>query len=450
MYDTIASIATPLGIGAISIIRISGKDAIKIVNNLFKEKELEKVSTHTIHYGHIIAKNEIIDEVLISVMKSPKTYTREDVVEINCHGGTSSTNKVLELLLLNGCRLAEPGEFTKRAFLNGRIDLTEAEAVSDLIQSQTDITRQIALQGLNGNISKLIKEIRASLLKIISNIEVNIDYPEYNDIYEVTIKDIKEYLPFIKEKFTQLIKDYEDTKLLYKGINVVIIGRPNVGKSSLLNRLLDESKAIVTDIPGTTRDLVEGIINLDGIKLNLIDTAGIRKTNDVVESFGIEKSKEAMKNADLILLLLNGNEKLTNEDLELINESKNKTCIYIINKNDLELKLDISTLNLNEVISINTIDNEGITLLKNRIRELFNFDKIKNKDYVYITNLRQITKIKESLIIINEIINNIDSTELDILELDLKNIWNTLGLIIGESYDEELLDELFKNFCVGK
>ena len=451
MNDTIASIATALGVGAISIIRLSGKDSIKIVNSLFKGKDLEKVKSHTIHYGHIMSGDEIIDEVLVSIMRAPKTYTREDVVEINCHGGIASTNKVLELLLLNGCRLAERGEFTKRAFLNGRIDLVEAEAVADLINSETDIERKVAIKGIEGNLSNLIKNIRQELLDIISNIEVNIDYPEYQDIYEVTLDDLKKKVPCIKEKLEQLVSDYENTKLLYKGIKVAIIGRPNVGKSSLLNKLLDESKAIVTNIPGTTRDIVEGEIYLDGIKLNIIDTAGIRETKDIVESIGVKKSLEAIENANLVLLILNNHEKLTKEDKNLISKISSKKTIFVINKNDLETKLDIKELNLDNIVSINTIDNKGTDALKDKIKEMFNLDTITNGDYTYITNLRQINKVKESLKLLKNIEDGInDKVELDMLEIDLKEIWNILGLIIGESYEEELLDNLFQNFCVGK
>ncbi len=451
MNDTIASVATSLGVGAISIIRVSGVDSISIVNKLFKGHNLENVDSHTIHYGHIVNNDEIIDEVLITVMKSPKTYTMEDVVEINCHGGIASTNKVLELLLLNGCRLAERGEFTKRAFLNGRIDLVEAEAVSDLINSETDVERRVAIQGLSGNLSNLIKNLRRDLINIISNIEVNIDYPEYQDIYEVTKEDLKNKLPNIKSKLERIIKDYETSRLLYKGINVAIIGRPNVGKSSLLNKLLDEEKAIVTNVPGTTRDIVEGTIYIDGIKLNIIDTAGIRETDDIVESIGVEKSLEVIDNANLILLLLNNNEKLTTEDKKLIDKTCGKTTIFVVNKNDLQSKIDINNMNLENVISINTLDDIGIIELKNKIKELFNIDKLNNNDSIYVTNIRQITKIKECLKIIHEIEKSIESgIELDMLEMDLKEVWHNLGLLIGDAYDEELLDDLFKNFCVGK
>ncbi len=451
MNDTIASIATSLGVGAISIIRVSGKESIKIVNKLFKGADLESVSSHTIHYGHIVSNSEIIDEVLVTVMRSPKTYTTEDIVEINCHGGIASTNKVLELLLLNGCRMADPGEFTKRAFLNGRIDLLEAEAVSDLINSESDLERKVAINGLQGNLSILIKNLRDKILKIISNIEVNIDYPEYQDIYEVTIDDLKNELPYIKEKLEKIVKDYEDTRLIYSGIKVAIVGRPNVGKSSLLNKLLDSEKAIVTNIPGTTRDIVEGQILLDGIKLNFIDTAGIRETNDIVEKIGVEKSLNIIDDADLVLLLLNNNESLIEEDQRLIDKVCSKTTIFVINKNDLETKLDIKKLNLENVVSINTFDSSEIDKLKNKIKDLFSIDKINNGDFTYITNIRQITKIKECLNIVLEIEDGVNKNiDLDMLEIDLKDVWNKLGLIIGESYDEELLDDLFKNFCVGK
>ena len=450
MNDTICSIATTLGVGAISIIRVSGNEALKIVSKIFS-KNLVDVSTHTIHYGYIKNKEEIIDEVLVSVMLKPKTYTMEDVVEINCHGGIETTNKVLELLLLNGCRLAEPGEFTKRAFLNGRIDLMQAEAVSDLINSKTDKARKIAINGLRGNGSNLIKKLREDLINIISNIEVNIDYPEYEDIYEVTIKDIKEKVFTLKNSLTKIINEYEDAKLIQDGILTAIIGRPNVGKSSLLNRLLNEEKAIVTNIEGTTRDIVEGEILLDGIKLNIIDTAGIRKTDDVVESIGVKKSLDIINKATLTLLLLDNSKELTKEDLELLEMTKDRTSIVVINKDDLESKLDLTKLKDRNVIYINTLSNDGIENLKNEIKKLFNLEKLDTSDYNYITNVRQIAKIKECLVNIEDIEKGLqENTPLDMLEIDLKTIWDTLGSIIGESYDEELLDNLFSKFCVGK
>lgn len=451
MNDTIASIATSLGVSAISIIRVSGSDAIKIVNKIFTGKDLENVPSHTIHYGHIKYQEEIIDEVLVTVMRAPKTYTMEDVVEINCHGGISATNKVLEILFLNGIREANPGEFTKRAFLNGRIDLVEAEAVMDLINSETEKERKVAINNLQGNSSNLIRELRKSLIDIISNIEVNIDYPEYEDIYEVTMKDLEVKILEVKNSLQKIIKEAEDGKMIKDGITTAIIGRPNVGKSSLLNRLLESEKAIVTDIPGTTRDIVEGTILISGIKLNIIDTAGIRETDDKVEKIGVKKSLEVLDTADLVLLLLNNNEKLTQEDYELLDKVQDKKTIIVVNKNDLATKIDLRELKNDNIIYINTIENNGIDALKEKIKELFNLEKFETSNYNYITNTRQLSKIKECLNIIKDIEIGIQNEiGLDMLEIDLKNIWNTLGSIIGENYDEELLDELFSKFCVGK
>ena len=450
MNDTICAISTALGVGAISIIKVSGNEAISIVDNLFSGN-IKDANSHTIHYGYIIDNEEKIDEVLVSVMKAPKTFTCEDVVEINCHGGIATTNKVLELLLIHGCRMAEPGEFTKRAFLNGRIDLMEAEAVSDLINGQTEEARKIAISQLNGSGSKLISNLRSDLVNIISNIEVNIDYPEYNDIYEVTIRDIKEKIGYFNDKLSKIVEEYENGKILTNGIKTVIVGRPNVGKSSILNRLLNDNKAIVTDIPGTTRDIVEGSISFDGILLNIIDTAGIRETSDVVEKIGVEKSLSKIDEADLVLIILNNNEELTKDDLDIIEKTKDKPSIIVINKNDLESKIDINKLKNREVIYTNTIDIDGIESLKNKISKMFKLEELKQKDYNYITNVRQIAKIKECLSKINEIRESLkNETPLDMIEIDLKSIWNILGEIIGKSYSEELLDELFSKFCVGK
>ena len=451
MNDTICAISTSLGVGAISIVRMTGKEAISIVSKLFDGTNLLEAKSHTIHYGHIKDNDEIIDEVLVSIMRSPKTFTREDVVEINCHGGIATTNKVLELLLLNGCRQAEPGEFTKRAFLNGRINLMEAEAVMDLINGKTDEARKVAISQLRGNSSKLISKLREDLVNIISNIEVNIDYPEYNDIYEVTVNDIKNKVKFFKESLNKIIKEYENGRILTDGIKTVIVGRPNVGKSSILNKLLDTNKAIVTDIPGTTRDIVEGSISFNGVLLNIIDTAGIRNTTDIVEKIGVERSLSKIEEADLVLVILNNNEELTQEDIEILNKVENKTNIVVINKNDLESKIDLEKLNNHEVIYTNTVNLDGIESLKNKISEMFNLEEIKQKDYNYITNVRQIAKIKECLKMINDVEKSINSDiPLDMIEIDLKSIWNILGEIIGESYTEELLDELFSKFCVGK
>ena len=322
MNDTITAISTALGIGAISIVRVSGEDSIDIVNKIF-DRDLTKYATHTINYGHIVDNGEIIDEVLVSIMKSPKTFTTEDIVEINCHGGISTTNRVLELMLTSGARLAEPGEFTKRAFLNGRIDLVEAESVMDLINSKTEKSRKLGINHITGNLSEIIHSFREELISLLASIEVNIDYPEYLDIEEMTNKNIKDKMSDFKQKLEKIVTESEQGKIINEGINVTIIGKPNVGKSSLLNKLLKEDKAIVTDIQGTTRDIIEGKINIDGIVLNIIDTAGIRETNDIVEKIGVEKSIKTIEQSDLVLLVLNNNEILSKEDEDLLEKIKN-------------------------------------------------------------------------------------------------------------------------------
>ena len=345
MKDTIAAISTSLGVGAISIIRVSGDNSIEIVNNITKNKNLTAALTHTIHYDFIVDKDKIIDEVLISVMMSPKTFTKEDVVEINCHGGIATTNKVLELLLTNGCRLAEPGEFTKRAFLNGRINLNQAEAVMDLINSKTEKARTLAINGITGNVSNMIKDLRDKLVGLIASIEVNIDYPEY-DNEDVTEKDVENELGNIKKKLNEIINNSENGKIIKEGIKTSIIGKPNVGKSSILNALLDEEKAIVTDIEGTTRDVVEGTLYIDGIIFNILDTAGIRDTSDTVEKIGVEKSLKLIDESDLILFVLNNNEELTTEEEEILDKLKDKNYIIIVNKIDLDKKLNINDNNI--------------------------------------------------------------------------------------------------------
>ena len=450
MYDTIAAISTALGVGAISIIRVSGPESIEIVNNLFKGKDLTKVESHTIHYGHIINGEEIIDEVLVSVMKSPKTFTTEDIVEINSHGGIATTNKVLELLLTNGARLAEPGEFTKRAFLNGRIDLIEADGIMNVIASKTDKARIQSINQLSGKVSNRIKSLRDKLVNIIANIEVNIDYPEYEDIEVVTTDKIKPSLIDFKEELETIITKSDEGKIINQGINVGIFGRPNVGKSSLLNALLEEDKAIVTDIEGTTRDIVEGTINVNGVVLNIIDTAGIRETDNIVEKIGVEKSKSIMEKCDLSILILNNNEPLTEEDINLINIIKNKKHIILINKTDLENKLDVSLIP-NEYLQISVAQDKGIEDLKEKIIKLFNLGQIETEDLTYLSDARSISLLKQSLKYIEESLNSINNEEpIEIVEMNIKEAWNTLGEIIGETYKEELLDELFSRFCLGK
>ncbi len=451
MNDTIAAISTTLGVGAISIIRVSGNDAIKIVNKIFKGKNLEKVETHTINYGHIVDKDEIIDEVLVSIMKSPKTFTTEDVVEINCHGGISTTNKVLELLLNNGARLAEPGEFTKRAFLNGRIDLTQAESVMDLINSKNESKRKVAIKGLNGYVSNIIRNLRQEILELLASIEVNIDYPEYEDAIVMTNDIVKPKITEIKEKLTKIINESENGKILTSGIKTIIIGKPNVGKSSILNRLLDEEKAIVTDIEGTTRDTVEGSITINGVSLNIIDTAGIRETEDIVEKIGVEKSLSLINEADLIVIVLNNNEELTEEDKKILTACKDKKVIVVINKSDLERKINLDDIKYQNIVCTNTIDLNGINSLKEKIVELFNLNELEQQDYTYLSNVRQISLAKDAYQILEEVDNGIkNEVPVDMIEIDIKRAWKKLGEIIGETYTEELIDQLFSQFCLGK
>ncbi|HJJ19981.1 MAG: tRNA uridine-5-carboxymethylaminomethyl(34) synthesis GTPase MnmE [Bacilli bacterium] len=448
MEDTIVAISTSVGEGAISIIRLSGHDALNIASKVFT-KDLTKVDSHTIHYGFITSNNEKIDEVLVSVMKAPKTFTREDIVEINCHGGIATTNKVLEVLLENGARLAEPGEFTKRAFLNGRIDLLEAEATMDLISSKAESARKISINTLTGETSNLIKNLRSELVKIISNIEVNIDYPEYEDIEVLTNESILPDIKKFKEKLEEIIKKSEDSKVIKEGIRVGIIGRPNVGKSSLLNSLLEEEKAIVTDVPGTTRDIVEGSLIVSGIPLNIIDTAGIRKTEDTVEKIGVEKSLKIIDTSDLLIYILNNNEEITEEEKEILEKTKNKKRIIVVNKIDLKTKLNKKLLD--SYIEISVKENIGIDKIKDEIKRLFNIGEISTNDMTYLSNARSIALLKKSLNNINDAINEINNNNpIDIVELSLKESWNNLGEVIGETYTDELLDELFSRFCLGK
>lgn len=449
MDDTIVSISTSLGVGAIAIIRLSGPKAIEIVNKIFKGKDLTKVDSHTINYGYIKENDTIIDEVLVSIMRAPKTYTTEDVAEINTHGGIATTNKVLELCLTNGARLAEPGEFTKRAFLNGRIDLTQAEAVEDIITSTTDKSLNLSMNQLTGSLKKLITDTRKTMVNLMANIEVNIDYPEYEDAENITIPLLKEKLVPIKNKLSKLLEESKNAKIIKDGIDVALIGRPNVGKSSLLNLFLEEEKAIVTNIAGTTRDIVEGQTIINGIKINFIDTAGIRNTTDVVEKIGVEKSKQMISKADLNILILNNNEPITYEDKELLELIKSKPSIIFINKNDLETKLDLEQMP--NIVQGNTLSLEGIKDLKQKIIEYFNLEKIEVKDATYLTNARQNALIKNTISYIDQALEDIENeVPVDMIEINIRAAWDTLGEIIGATYKDELLDELFSNFCLGK
>ena len=451
MQDTIVAISTKLGVGAISIIRVSGDDSISLVNKVFRGKDLTKVESHTINYGFINNGKEDLDEVLVTVMKAPKTFTREDVVEINCHGGIATTLSILELLIEQGARQAEKGEFTKRAFLNGRIDLTQAESVMDLIDSKTESSRKLALSSLEGSLKKYINSFRDKLKHVLANIEVNIDYPEYYDIEEVTKKELKEVITDLEKDLQNLVKKSEERQIIKNGIKTIIIGRPNVGKSSILNRFLKEDKAIVTDIEGTTRDIVEGSITFDGIELSLIDTAGIRDTDNLAEKIGVEKSLSLIDNANLIIVVLNASEELTENDKFILDKVKDKNPIIVLNKNDLPSKIDKSKLDFKHIVSTNTNTLDGIEPLKEEIKNMFKLSEIKEDDYTYLANERQLSLAKQALKSLQDAKVSLDKdAPVDIIEIDLKEVFEILGSITGESYSDELLDELFANFCVGK
>lgn len=456
-FDTIAAISTPPGEGAISIVRMSGEEAVSIAQKVFSGKDLTQAKSHTINYGHIVdpKTHEEIDEVMVSLMLAPKTFTREDVVEINCHGGIVATNRILQLLLINGARLAEPGEFTKRAFLHGRIDLTQAESVMDLIRAKTDRSMKIALNQLDGNLSYLIDSLRKDILDVLAQVEVNIDYPEYDDVEEMTTKLLKEKAIEIKQRIEQLLKTASQGKIMREGLATALVGRPNVGKSSLLNHLLHEDKAIVTDVAGTTRDVIEEYVNVSGVPLKLIDTAGIRETDDKVEKIGVERSKKAIEQSDLVLLVLNAAESLTKEDLELIRLTNDKKRIIILNKTDLEEKLDRKELaKISEnapVYATSILKNEGVEALEEAISKLF-FNGIENsQSTVMVTNARHIALLKKAQNSLDSVLEGISSgMPVDLVQIDMTEAWNLLGEITGESYEDELLDQLFSQFCLGK
>jgi tRNA modification GTPase len=447
--DTIVGISTAMGKGAISIIRLSGPQAIEIVNKVFKGRNLTKVKSHTIHYGHIYNKEELLDEVLVSVFKAPKTYTAEDVVEINCHGGSFVTNQVLKLLLEHNARLAEAGEFTKRAFLNGRIDLTKAESVMDVIDAESKNALKLANKGLRGDIADLITKKQQELLDIVAVIAVNIDYPEYDDVEEMTNTKV---LP----KINKLINDLEDilkksntAEKIKHGIDTVIVGQPNVGKSSLLNALLREDKAIVTSIAGTTRDVIEGKLNLENITLNLIDTAGIRETSDEVEKIGVDRSKAWLEKSELVLFLIDGSKEIDEEDLRLYEVVKNYEHLVIVNKQDLEQKANL--LNFDNPIYISTKSQEDINKLEKAIIDKVLMDDINLDNLTYVSNARQIDRLKHAIENLKNAIKAIDEgVYIDFIDIYLQDAWNSLGEILGNIKDGSLLDELFSKFCLGK
>lgn len=459
-FDTIAAISTPMGEGAIAIVRLSGEEALNIINKIYKgpkNKNLKEVPSHTIHYGHLMdpKTEEIVEEVMVSIMKGPKTFTKEDVVEINCHGGIATVNRVLQLVLANGARLAEPGEFTKRAFLNGRIDLSQAEAVMDLIRAKTDRAMDVALGHMEGRLSRLIKHLRQEIIEVLANVEVNIDYPEYDDVEEMTHQLLLDKGSYVKEELEKLLQTAQQGKILRDGLATVIVGRPNVGKSSLLNSLVQENKAIVTDIPGTTRDVIEEYVNVRGVPLRLLDTAGIRETEDVVEKIGVERSKKVLSKADLVLLVLNSNDELTQEDVEIFEQVRGMDVIVILNKQDLPTVIDIDKVKElakdYTIVQTSLLKEEGVTELENAISKLFFDGNLEQQDLTYLSNTRHISLIKQALTHMESALEEIQlGTPIDIVQIDLTRSWELLGEVIGESVQDSLINQLFSQFCLGK
>ncbi|HBG9443501.1 tRNA uridine-5-carboxymethylaminomethyl(34) synthesis GTPase MnmE [Staphylococcus aureus] len=456
--DTITSISTPMGEGAIGIVRLSGPQAVEIADKLYKGKHLlNDVPSHTINYGHIIdpESKEVVEEVMVSVLRAPKTFTREDIIEINCHGGILTINRVLELTMTYGARMAEPGEFTKRAFLNGRIDLSQAEAVMDFIRSKTDRASKVAMNQIEGRLSDLIKKQRQSILEILAQVEVNIDYPEYDDVEDATTEFLLEQSKEIKQEINRLLDTGAQGKIMREGLSTVIVGKPNVGKSSMLNNLIQDNKAIVTEVAGTTRDVLEEYVNVRGVSLRLVDTAGIRETEDIVEKIGVERSRKALSQADLILFVLNNNEALTQEDYTLYEVVKNEDVIVIVNKMDLEQNIDINEvkdmIGDTPLIQTSMLKQEGIDELEIQIRDLFFGGEVQNQDMTYVSNSRHISLLKQARQTIQDAIDAAESgVPMDMVQIDLTRTWEILGEIIGETASDELIDQLFSQFCLGK
>lgn len=449
-FDTIAAISTPLGEGAISIVRLSGSDAVKIANQIFRGKNLENVVSHTIHYGHIVDNGELVDEVMLTLMRAPKTFTREDVVEINTHGGIAVTQEILQTILRSGARLAEPGEFTKRAFLNGRIDLAQAESVMDIIRAKTDKAASIAVKQLEGSLSNLIKDIRQEILVSLAEVEVNIDYPEYDDAEDITSSVLLEKVKHFQVLLSGLLSTAKRGKILREGLKTAIIGRPNVGKSSLLNQLLREEKAIVTDIAGTTRDIITEFVNIGGVPLELIDTAGIRETDNLVESIGVERSMKAMAEADLVLLVLNASEELTDQDKQLIEISSSSTRIILLNKTDLPQNLDEHDLP-GDFIKISALRNENLDAVEGAINKIFFSGEIVAQDATTLSNSRHIALVEQALQNLSEAEDAlVMSMPVDLAQVNVREAWENLGEIIGDNAPDELITQLFTQFCLGK
>ena len=461
MYmDTIAAISTPMGEGAIAIVRLSGDKAVEIADRIFcapNNKQLAEQTTHTIHYGHLIEPktNEIVEEVMLSLMRAPRTFTREDVVEINCHGGLTSVNRVLKLVLTNGARLAEPGEFTKRAFLNGRIDLSQAEAVMDLIRAKTDRAMNVALNQMDGKLSRLIGDLRQALLETLAQVEVNIDYPEYDDVEEMTVPVLLEKCGWVSQEIEKLLQTSSQGKILREGLSTVILGRPNVGKSSLLNSLVQENKAIVTDIAGTTRDIIEEYVNVRGVPLRLVDTAGIRETEDIVERIGVERSRQVLREADLILFMLNGSEPLGDEDRRLFETIEAMDYIVVVNKTDLPQQIDMNEIKIlagnHRIVTTSLLEEQGVIELEEAIAALFFEGNVESNDLTYVSNARHIALLHQAKEAVEEAIHGAEAgVPVDMVQIDVTRTWEILGEIIGDTVQESLINQLFSQFCLGK
>ena len=455
--DTIAAISTALGEGAIGIVRMSGPEALKIANQVFKGSNLEEAATHTVHYGHLISpKTErVVDEVMVNILLGPRSFTTEDVVEINCHGGVIAVQRVLELLLENGARLSQPGEFSQRAFLNGRIDLSQAEAIMDIIQAKTERAMDASMNQLQGSLKEEISHLRQKMLETLAQVEVSIDYPEYDGIEELSFDQLLETSREIRHETLNLLKKASQGRMFREGIRTAIIGRPNVGKSSLLNALLGEEKAIVTEIAGTTRDTIEEYITINGVPLHLIDTAGIRQTDDLVEQIGVKRSEEAIQEADLLVLVLNQSEALQEEDLRLLEQTKDYTRLILLNKQDLPTAIDSEILsqhaNTDEVIKISVLEELGMEDFQEKITELFFAGEIEQGDMNYLLNTRHTQLLREVIDSLDEVIQGAEmGVPIDLIQIDYTHAWNLLGEITGESVQDELITTLFSEFCLGK
>lgn len=455
--DTIAAIATAPGEGGIGIIRISGEKSLQVAQSIFKSKSgkmIKDYNARTLIYGTVVDNEKVIDEVLVAYMKGPNSYTAEDVIEINCHGGFISVKKILELILSKGVRLAEAGEFTKRAFLNGRIDLSQAEAIIDVIKSKTDMAHEVAQSQLEGSLAKKIKDLRMNVTEVLAHLEVSIDFAE-EDVEEITYQTLEEKALELRNEIKKLYDTAESGKILRDGLKTVIVGKPNVGKSSLLNSILGENRAIVTDIAGTTRDVIEEFVNIKGIPLKIVDTAGIRETEDVVEKIGVEKSRESFSTADLVIMVLDASRKLSEEDMEILESLKNKKTIVLLNKMDLEPQIELEKIeefiNSEDIIKISALKHQGIEELQDKIEAMVYHGSVKNSSNLMITNSRHKDALFKAYESINDAISAIEQRmPYDFIEVDFKNIWDYLGYINGDTVQEDLLDTIFANFCIGK